>query len=144
MWRRKLKIKINEVLGSPKTFFLGATIVLVLLAFPLWKNLTERYRISAEISDLEAQIGKTENKNLELQKLIDYLGSDEFVEEQARESLGLKKSNEQVYVVKGLPDTKQVVKDNSVFLVPGLEKAQQKAEVSNPGRWIKYFFANNK
>jgi cell division protein FtsB len=141
MWQRRFKQKITSIISSPKTFFLVILLVLILLAIPLYRNLRERYGINQQVSDLQAQIGKTQNKNLELQKLIDYLGSDQYVEEQARQNLGLKKDGEQVYVLKGLPSTdKPVVGDNSAYLVPGLEKAQARALVSNPTRWVEYFF----
>lgn len=146
MWQRKIKSsilsKLLELVKSPKTFFFVALLIFIFLAMPLWRNLSERYRISQEIGDLEQQIGKTQSKNLELQKLISYLGSDQFVEEQARENLGLKRAGEKVYIVKGLsnkglPD--QQVGD-PIWEVPGLEKAQARANVSNPERWRDYFF----
>ena len=145
MWRRKIKEKISQIISSPKTFFVVSIIVLGLLIMPLSKNIKDRFSINKEIGDLESQISKTQNKNQDLQKLISYLGSDQYVEEQARENLGMMKSGEQVVVVKGLPDTAQKTtpqekEDNRVFIVPGLDKAQAKETISNPQRWVAYFF----
>ena len=80
------------------------------------------------------------------------MNSDQFIEEQARENLNLKKDGEEVVVMRGLNgdavgatanggDNSDSA-DKSVFSVPGLEKAEARAEISNPKKWIKYFWGN--
>ncbi len=145
MIRRRISEKIAQIISSPRTFFVGSLVVLILLVLPLSRNIKERFGINREIDELEMQISKTQNKNMDLQKLIGYLGSDEYVEEQARENLGMMKSGEKVVVIKGLPEKEksnvsEEKSSNAVFIVPGLEKAQAKETVSNPERWLAYFF----
>jgi cell division protein FtsL len=145
MWRNKAKTKISEFIFNAKTFFVLVLAILVLLMIPLSKNISGRFRINQEIKDLETQIANTQNKNNDLNKLITYLNSDQFVEQQARENLNLKKDGEQVVVLRGLnePQDGKVppsTQENSVFSVPGLEKAENRAETSNPQKWFKYFW----
>jgi cell division protein FtsB len=146
MWRRKLKIKLSSIIFSAKTFFVLVLALFILLLIPLSKNISARFRINQEIKGLEAEIASTQNKNNDLNKLITYLNSDQFVEQQARENLNLKKEGEEVVVLRGLNGTEDPAKqpapeaDKSVFSVPGLEKAEAKAEVSNPQKWINYFW----
>lgn len=144
MWQKKIKPKIQKIIASPKTFMVLALIVFIALIFPLSKNIGRRYRINQEIKGLEQEIKDTENKNTELQKLIEYLNSDQFVEEQARLNLGLKKPGEEVVVVKGVAGSPQLAsedseKDEGVFNIPGLEKAREKEVINNPERWFYYF-----
>lgn len=146
MWRRKLKTKISSIIFSAKTFFVLVLAVFILLMIPLSRNISARFRINQEIKGLEAEIASTQSKNNDLNKLITYLNSDQYVEQQARENLNLKKEGEEVVVLRGLNGADNPAKqpasdaDKSVFSVPGLEKAEAKAEVSNPQKWIKYFW----
>jgi cell division protein FtsB len=149
MFLYRLRVKINnklkDIIDSPKTFFLVFLLVLVAMSVPLAKNINNRKRINAEIKSLEAEIKLTENKNGELNKLISYLESDQYIEEQARTNMGLKKDGEEVVVLKGLDQRKQgttatgVANDTSPFTVPGLEKSKNNKSVSNPEKWLKYF-----
>lgn len=146
MWHRKAKSKISAFLFNSKTYFLLALAVLGLISLPLYRNIVSRYRINQEIKSLEAEIAATQGKNEDINKLITYLNSDQFVEQQARENLNLKKDGENVMVLRGLGgETNHVADptesdnlDNSLFTVSEIEKT--KAEVSNPVKWYKYFF----
>lgn len=151
MWRRKIKTKISGLIFNTKTFFLVTLVIFVLLMIPLSKNVASRYRINQEIKGLEMEIANTQNKNQDLNKLITYLNSDQFVEQQARENLNLKKEGEEVVVLRGLneetgkekqADTATPLADKSVFSVPGLEKAQARTEISNPQKWFNYFWGD--
>lgn len=148
MWRRKIKHKFTSLIFNAKTFFVLALIIFALLMVPLSKNVSARFRINQEIKGLEADIASTQGKNNDLNKLISYLNSNQFVEQQARENLNLKKDGEQVVVLRdlngplGTENQPANGADKSVFSVPGLEKAEAKAEVSNPRKWLNYFWGH--
>ncbi|KKR20423.1 MAG: Septum formation initiator [Parcubacteria group bacterium GW2011_GWE2_39_37] len=117
-------------------------VLLIAISIPLAKNLSRRYRINNEISQLDKEIQEIEKKNTDLQKLIKYLESDQFAEEQARLNLGLKKEGESVAIVKNDLSVKKgelIQSEKQIFNIPGLEKSKPKP-ISNPQQWLNYFF----
>ena len=119
--------------------------ILVLISFPLAKNISQRHKIDDEIKGFEQEIETVEGKNNGLKKVINYLGSEQFTEEQARLKFGLKKPGEEVIAVKN--DSKIAesgidakIKDK-IFTISGLEKVKEKP-VTNPERWRNYFFGS--
>jgi cell division protein FtsB len=124
-----------------------ASIGLVLLVFasiPLAKNLSKQYKINSEIEELQKEIEKMEAKNSELSELIGYLSSDQFVMEQARLNLNYKKPGEEMVVIKdadSLGDKKDEPQEqNTVYQIKGLENVKPPEKISNPSKWLSYFF----
>ena len=138
MIKKKGKNNIISKIISSQIFlaFLGL-ILIILISIPLAKNLSKRYYINQEIKDIEQEIITLESKNKDLGKLISYLESDQFVEEQARLNLGLKKEGEEVVVIKEVEELIAIksVNDN-------LEDID--IEATNPERWLSYFFSINR
>jgi len=93
---------------------------------------------------LEKEIANLENKNSNFKDLVSYLESNQFVEEQARLKLGLKKEGEDVAVIKNGLDNKiennLTATSSSIFNIPGLDKANSVDPISNLQKWLKYFF----
>jgi len=116
--------------------FLGLVII-ILISVPLAKNISKRYEISREIRGLEEEIKEQEFKNNDLKKLINYLESDQFVEEQARLNLGLKKPGEGVAVIIDNQDTLNQA-SNSLTSNNGGGTANL-GEINNLQRWWGYF-----
>lgn len=128
---------IVRLLFSPKLFALGLLAIVIALSIPISKNISKRYVVDQEIIDLQAEIMEMEASNKNFKKIIDYLESDQFVEEQARLSMGLKKPGEEVVIIK------------SSGLVAGAselraETGSDEKEDPNYVRWWKYFFQSGK
>jgi cell division protein FtsL len=121
------------------TVFLLA--IIILLSIPLYNNYHRRQKISKEISDLENEIRVAENKDTDLQKLIKYLESDQFVEEQARLNLNMKKPGESVAVVNDSSD-KDKNDDTKLVLSPVIQGVGG-FNLGYSENWLKYFFKNN-
>ncbi len=158
------------ILFNPKALVLLGLGVIILISFPIAKNVSQRRNINTEVMELKKEIKLIDDKNTQLQKLINYLSSDQYVEEQARLNFGLKKEGEKAVVVDtqgglsafagtggginnaneenfqnaedaNLSDGKNGTKlTKSIYNIPGLDKAQPRKAVSSPGRWWKYFF----
>jgi len=132
----------NMIFNQKFLAFLGL-IILVLISIPLGANISKRNKINKEIKELEQEIKQVENKNKDLEKLINYLESEQFVEEQARLNFGLKKAGEEVAVIKGdenTPNNTTNSIEKNIFKIPGLEKVQPAKPLTNPQRWWMYFF----
>lgn len=87
--KKRTKVKFSRVL------MLGLVVYLIVWAvYPV----TFRVKQGRELNKLKNQLGNINKQNVELQKEVDYLNSDEYVEQKAR-SLGLSKADEEVIVV---------------------------------------------
>jgi cell division protein FtsB len=117
---------------SPLWISIILIIILGCIAGPFLNNYLKRKQIDTEIFDLQAEIGRMENGNKDLKKLLSYLESDQFAEAQARLNFGLKKPGEEVVVVKGDDNFKALISAG------GDEK-----DLSNPAKWLKYFLKIN-
>ncbi|MCK4553355.1 septum formation initiator family protein [Candidatus Parcubacteria bacterium] len=142
MIKNSKKNFITRILFNSKTFALLGLIIIILISIPLAKKVSQRYKIDQEIKDLEAEIADLENKNVNLGEFINYLESDQFIEEQARLQFGLKKEGEEVAVIKNEDmEQKQVeAGGGTIFNVVGSGKNQLTKTMNNPWRWWRYFF----
>jgi cell division protein FtsB len=137
---------INREKSVLLRFFTGqifVTLVCLTLLFvivrPMIVNIRQKKRVNQEIDALKTEVAKAETKNTDFQKMLDYLQSDQFVEEQARLNLGMKRDGEKVAVVQdGANQTEEVaVPPQAPVAVDNLGLR------NNFGKWIKYFFDNH-
>lgn len=109
--------------------------VLFIIVRPMIVNIRQKQRINEEIQALQMEIEKAEAQNSDFQKMLNYLESDEFVEEQARLNMSLKREGEKVAVVQ---DSRQ---EQVVAQPPQVPQAVDKISLrNNLGKWISYFF----
>jgi len=87
--------------------------------------------IKREIKKLEEKINFLESDNKELESLIQYLQTEEFIEQEARAKLSLKKPGERVVAV---PDNLEVKLDD--------QSSQLEDEIPNWRLWWQYFFSH--
>jgi len=135
--------KIKKILGSRITLFfllLGFIWLVVNVAGVYYK----KYKINKEIEDLKAQIASAEKSNQQISEMIDYLGSKDFLEKEAREKLNMKKPGEEVVIIEPSPEQAT----SSSELAPGnneIKKSDSLANEapeseSNLAKWWKFFF----
>jgi cell division protein FtsB len=137
------KYNFKRIFFNQAFLSLIGLILIVLISFPFAKNAIKQHKINQEIDDYKRQISSLQNKSLDLKKFVSYLESDQFAEEQARLSLNLKKSGEELTVIKSMPgDLASTSGTDQIFDIPGYGKDQPKPEVSNPRKWLNYFFKN--
>lgn len=140
--KEERKNRITQLLISPKVLTLLGLLIIVLISLPLARNIIQRREIDSEIKELEEEVKKVENKNEDFKKMIEYLESNQFTEEQARLNFGLKKNGEEVAVIKN--NNGAVIAASSsagtIFAIPGLEKQEPQRPTNNPQKWRRYFF----
>jgi cell division protein FtsB len=137
--RNKQARGLRGLIFSQTSFFILGILVIGMLAWPLFNNLFKQNELNKEVRDLEKEIEKLSGDNEKLSELLDFLGSDEFVEEQARLNLNYKKADEDVVVITsgedadGLQNSKNLNNSNNLASLGAVAG-------SNPGRWWQYFF----
>ncbi len=77
---------------------------MLLLAF-IWMSLVlvkaayKKYQLEAQINTIKQEIQKTEKRSQELNEMINYFSSSNFLETEAKKKLNLKKEGETVMMV---------------------------------------------
>jgi len=127
---------LTRILYNPKFLAFLGLVIIILISFPLSKNISKKYKIDQEIKELEKEINDLEYRNNDFKKLISYLESDQFVEEQAKLNLGLKKQGEEAIIVKEKNET--VNSETGDFIIGDIDN--KSLNYSNPQRWWYYFF----
>ncbi len=134
---RKKESKIKLFFFNQTSYFLVGLVLLALISYPLSKKIFQNYQLNNEVKNLNEEIKKMESHNQELKNLIGYLDSKSFTEEEARLSLNLKKSGEEVVVIKNnneeAKDLPAVTAQTKYALTPGKKEPL-------PRRWWNYFF----
>ena len=102
---------------------------LVAIILPLAKTYSQKQLVEKEISEVKAQIDDFENQSRQLGELLDYLQSEQSLEEQARQNLNLKKPGELVVVIENKNAAASQAAANSPI-----------SEDSNLSKWRRYFF----
>ena len=81
--------------GKPFLFLGSALLVFILaMVFRQWR---QKYVVQKEINDLSVQASSLQQKNQDLQNLLQYLQTTDYKQEAAREQLNLQRSGEVVY-----------------------------------------------
>ena len=104
--------------------------ILALIVIPYYNNNKKRKDLEKEIASIKNDISRYENSNQDLEELLNYLASDQAVEEKARLNFGLQKQGEKVIVIQR--------QGNSSSSASSTEELVE--EVSNPQKWLNYFF----
>jgi cell division protein FtsB len=123
-------------LYSPKFISLVGVIILVVISIPLARSLMQKNMVEEEISKMKTEINNLESRNKELDGLMEYLQSDQFLERQARTNFGMKKRGEKVVVIKG----KGKVAGVSTSSDTQSDESGNELKSSNFDKWASYFF----
>ncbi len=117
-WQRKI--------FDSNIFTLFLVLLLILSFVKVTRELMLRHEINQEIEKLEQQLANVEGKTSEMEKLISYLNTDEYIEKQARLKLNLSKPGEKQVNITGEPELSIDFLDQD--------------NTPNPIRWFNYFF----
>ncbi|MBT3817344.1 MAG: septum formation initiator family protein [Candidatus Magasanikbacteria bacterium] len=115
---------------SSRLFLVIAFSILVLVAFGYIRAYYQDYQIKQEIKQLEEDVQSLERKKLESMDILQYVMSDEFVEEKARTELNMKKPGEHMLFVQ------QPYGEEDEHLTSDLSTGQY---TPNPVKWWYYF-----
>ena len=122
-------------------------ILLALLAFllaPTIKNYRQQHQIDEEITVLKQQIAQAEKQNNDFKKMLDYLQSDSFAQEQARVNLGLKQPGEKVAIItdqQAPTEAETITAEAQAVANNSLINSQALRLLENLQKWLDYFFS---
>lgn len=119
---------------SSKIFFILGIVILGFLLLALLNKFFESREIDREIKESEQEIARLEDKNSELGELLNYLNTDDFLEEEARLKFNMQKPGESVMVVPGGGESEPNKKDLAAL-------TDEEKFRSNPAKWWDYFFS---
>lgn len=116
---------------SKKPFFLLLLIIVLIIAYNLIAQIVATLRSGERLQTTASQLQDLEAKNKELKKKLADVKSSDFIEQQARDKLGLGKAGETIVVI---PDQKI----NSVLGIS--QESKQEVRLPNWQGWLKLFF----
>jgi len=97
--------KKNKKRGSLKNvlacgfLFVFVLVVIIFIFAANWKINQKRKELTARAEELRVQVAALEQRNKELKENISYVGSEDYLEQVAREQLDMKKPGEEVVVI---------------------------------------------
>jgi len=116
-------------------------ILLCLISFSTYKEISKKKKIQNEITKLQEEAKKINKENLDIQEKISYLESRDFQEKEARDKLNLQKPGENIVIIKPtiLENNAEEKKaeGNSVQ-----KNSVEKISTSIPLKWWNYFFGD--
>jgi|SRR3989344_5580951 len=114
-----------RVIWESSAFTIFLVLILVLSLIKMTREIMVRREIDREIRQLENNLVQLEGQKSEVERLISYLDTDEYVEKESRLKLNLLK-----------PGEKQInLSDSAAELV-----SPQEDDKSNIAKWFDYFF----
>lgn len=127
---------------QPFFISLAGLLAITFIFTGLIQNIRHLLSAKQEINQIKAEIERLEKKNQDVEKIITYLDSKEFIEEEARLKFDLKKPNEQIIVVQQSKNNTSTdnLSINSVFDLPAPQESKEPLS-RNPSLWFNYFFA---
>ena len=114
---------------ASRLFLVISLVVVIAIAFGYARGYYQDYKIKQEIRELEEEVRNLETKKIESLDILQYVTSDDFIEEKARTELNLKAPGEKVLVFNREDD-----KYNEERI--GLN---QNEVIKNPKKWFYYF-----
>jgi cell division protein FtsB len=129
---------LNNVFKPKLWLSLVLLLLLIFLLSQLYASWNKKSDIDREIASLKEEAAKAEAQNSQFKKMIEYLESDQFAEEQAKLKLGLKKEGEQVAVITGLDEA-----TTTASSAEAVANSETEALGGNWQRWLDYFLKQN-
>lgn len=90
---------------TSRFFLFGAFVIAAILAVSFGRAFYRDYEIRQQIKALQVKVDELEGKKLESLNLLGYVKSEAYVEDVARQQLGLKKPGERVIIVDAATST---------------------------------------
>lgn len=117
-------------------------LIIALFVFALYSNIgliIQNYHISAQVDAAQSDVDRMTLRNQQLSLLLSYYQSPSYQDVEARRRLGMKRPDENVYVVNGITVPNVAPSDQLESTVYQSTQAVVTDSESNISRWLKYF-----
>lgn len=131
MWPRRRQKSILPDLFFSKFFLIFCVALFLAILFGLANGTVKNYKVDSEIGDLQGEIKSLEGQNQDFSQMINFLKSENFIEQEAKLKLGLSKPGEKLVII---PQSGNAINTN---------QNKESANLPNPSKWWAYFFINN-
>ncbi len=117
--------------------------IIVVISLGVTQETYRQEQIQKEIEDLRVQAEKKERENQKMAGLINYFGTSDFKEKEAKETLSVQKEGENVVLVKeeALSEKDKIEKEEEQKIEEEKELPKREDTRSNLRKWWDYFFA---
>ena len=116
-------------------FLLIVFLAFVLVAYALFRETYKKYQIQKEVEELEEQAEELSQGNQKLRGLINYFGTKNFSEKEARGKLNVKKEGETLVILRS-----QEAREEDQEKQQKEAEEERLLEIPNPLKWWNYFF----
>ncbi|HPA25511.1 MAG TPA: septum formation initiator family protein [bacterium] len=120
----------HKKLLDSKIIILGLFLILFLITLSLIKNINKNKIVADKTMELDLEIKKIDQENKDLQQLIAYFSTPEFLDKEAREKLNMAKPGEKIIIIPQENNLSQT------------SDASEKNNQKNYILWWNYFFNN--
>ena len=127
----KNKVLIKIYRKNKKTIRIILMVFTILLGISFVRNISRTISIEKKVREKEKRVEKLKEENEQLEKRLEEVSNDSYIERQLRDSLGLAKKGETVII---LPD-KEVLKS----LAPKMEEEEDVLPDPNWKKWMELF-----
>lgn len=125
----------QRIFYSQIIIFIGIFFIII-FSIGISKRMMRKNQINKETEQLRAEIERLEANSKDLNDLLAYLNSNDFIEEEARTKLGLRKDGEQIVIINNNKSNNTKAINSS----PKVYRPATSKEKSNPEKWRDYFF----
>lgn len=129
--------KLGKRILSSKFFLIICLLVLVFFTLNLSREIINRRDLQQEIAALQEKIDDLKYRNQELGGLIEYFKTTDFIENEARTKLNLRKPGEKIIII---PEENEITSNVNQGENVSVFTAIEVKDLSNPQRWWNYFF----
>lgn len=122
----------QRIFYSQIIIFAGVFFIII-FSIGISKRIARRHQINKETEELQAEIDALVKNGNELNEFLAYLNSNDFLEEEARVKLGLKKDGEQIVIINNKSEDVKTINSSRIY------RPAELIQKSNPQKWRDYF-----
>jgi len=102
-------MKVSSKKRLPQSVVLWVLLVILVLIFGrlAWQEFSRWERLYREVQEQETEVAESMRRTQEISAEIERISSPEYIEEEARRTLNLKKEGEEVFVVVGVNEIRR-------------------------------------
>lgn len=120
-----------------KIITISLVLVIIIFVVKITQEIINRRSLNNELANLNQQITNLQGKQQELENLMTYLESSDFIEKEARTRLNLRKDGERVIIIPS-SSTNNNLPASATITTTTIK------ELTNFQKWWQYIFPNKK